>query len=1016
MEPTHNVSRSKAYESALKKIRPLVLSSLVLPTIGIVPAVAAQEAADREDEVEVIEVRGIRKTIQDSISIKREATTIVDGLSADDIGELPALSIGEAIETITGAASHREQGGATEISIRGLGPFLGSTVINGREATNGSGDRSVNFSQFPSELFNAIKVYKTQEASLIEGGVSGQIALETLKPLDYDKTRFQVEAKGNWNPDNNQLENPEREFGSRVTASYIDQFEFDNGSRFGISIGAQQNIATNPEQEARSTSTFRDCRFDPNSSAGIFASGNCDSGDGDLALEVDPATGVAPDADTPFILASSARSYRQNITDDDRDSVFAAIQWQPNDKLDINIDYQASDRTFTEVRNDLVFAENRRIDAPDVDRDGRLPVDLSFGENGSLFAFTALQRIETNSTYAERIEEYDGGGINIAYQVNDVLKISADYSISETNRREIIIQTRLQSEPTDIFGNDVPGAADNGRVETATEIGQNGNIIPIFTVRNFDVTNADNFADAARTRVDLNQFRNNEIEAFRSDFEYLADLGAITRLKGGFRVSKLEFDSAPRSRDQFTFSDDDIAAVSQACRNNVFPESGFLSEGRTGNLITNVDDNGNVIEQGTGNTFATFDALCLAREFLGEDPVVPGPQITNQNVDVEEETTAVYLQADYNTEIAGYTVRGNFGLRYIDTEVTSTGFRGPLQTVLNDEGGISDIVEVDGAELITVTGGGDYQEFLPSISAVIDVRDDVLVRAGVFRALSRPDPSNLGFGRNFNGLSDESAGGGSIDNVAEAVGEANANGNPFLDPLTSWNYDFAIEWYPNADTILAAGIYYKVFEGNFENVIQNEEFTVDGVAFNTLVSTQETDDDTSEILGFELTASHAFSYLPGFWSGFGTKLSYNYADSNFEFEDGQFGSGSVVNGSDVVERVGIVDPANVFGFSRHVASAQLYYQVAGWNVQLVYKYRSEYFQQFISTPGNLRFIGDTGVYEARVSYRLNDNWKFTAEAINLFDEPRRQFNPNRDNLSEVNIYGQRVFAGVQYKF
>jgi outer membrane receptor for ferrienterochelin and colicin len=120
-----------------------------------------------DDATEVIEVKGIRQTIQDSISIKRLSTSIVDGLSADDIGDLPALSIGEALETLTGASSHREQGGATEISIRGLGPYLGSTVFNGREAANGSGDRSVNFSQFPSELFNKIAIYKTQEASLI---------------------------------------------------------------------------------------------------------------------------------------------------------------------------------------------------------------------------------------------------------------------------------------------------------------------------------------------------------------------------------------------------------------------------------------------------------------------------------------------------------------------------------------------------------------------------------------------------------------------------------------------------------------------------------------------------------------------------------------------------------------------------------------------------------------------------------------------------------------------------------
>ena len=113
----------------------------------------AQEAQATIDEVLVT---GSRETIRNSIATKRMSDTVVDALSAAEIGELPALSIGESLENLTGASSHREQGGATEISIRGLGPFLGSSVMNGREATNGSGDRSVNFSQFPSELFDKI--------------------------------------------------------------------------------------------------------------------------------------------------------------------------------------------------------------------------------------------------------------------------------------------------------------------------------------------------------------------------------------------------------------------------------------------------------------------------------------------------------------------------------------------------------------------------------------------------------------------------------------------------------------------------------------------------------------------------------------------------------------------------------------------------------------------------------------------------------------------------------------------
>ena len=155
----------------------LLLGALTLPLATLGYAQETGGGGAGVDQIEEVVVTGTRQTIQDSISLKRGSTQIVDGLSADEIGDIPALSIGEALETVTGASSHRENGGATEVSIRGLGPFLTSTVLNGREATNGAGNRAVNFSIFPSELFNKIGIFKTQSASFTEGAVGGQIVL-----------------------------------------------------------------------------------------------------------------------------------------------------------------------------------------------------------------------------------------------------------------------------------------------------------------------------------------------------------------------------------------------------------------------------------------------------------------------------------------------------------------------------------------------------------------------------------------------------------------------------------------------------------------------------------------------------------------------------------------------------------------------------------------------------------------------------------------------------------------------
>ena len=963
------------------------------------PFAAAQEADD--EDIEEVVVTGTRATIQSSIEVKRASDTIVEALSAEDIGDIPSLSIGEALETLTSAAAHRDQGTATEVSIRGMGPFLGSTVFNGREATNGSGDRSVNFSMFPSELFNKLQVYKTQQASLIEGGVSGQIFLGNVRPIDYGKRRFQGDFKMNYNPNNANINIAKRDLGYRASGSVVDQFDTGGGGVFGVSLGVQKNVVTNPEQEFRSSSAWRDCRNDPAVRAGVYSSSNCDSGSGDLRMEVDQSTGRAPDEGTPVIFVPSQRAFRQNITDDDRESVFLAMQWQPSDRLDVNFDYQLSDRVFTETRNDLVFAEQRRVN----------PEGLEISPSGIVQTFSNNGRIETLSTAQERLEEYEGAGFAVSYQLNDRLELSLDVSTSATSRRENIIHTRLQSEPRDIHGERVPAGTDR---PNATYVLYGTSDVAEVTLTNFDVNNHDLFADNARTRVDLNQARENEITALRGDFYLDVDnMGFVYSLEGGARVSRLGFQSWPRVRLQTTHSDSAIPGASMACRNERFPEDDFLSEPANGRpLVRNVDENGNVLNQ--GNTYATFDPLCLARELYGaagnELPAIPGPRQTVGNVDVEENTLAGYLQANYRTEVGGKPVRGNFGVRVVRTDVDSTGLRTTFTSSRDQEGNLE--VRENSSAFYSVVGGDSYVELLPSFNAVVDMREDVLLRLGVFRGLSRPDPADMGFGRVLSVDDDDAT------SIAELVGTASANGNPDLKPLTSWNFDAAVEWYPNEDTIVAVGGYYKSFLGGFENTQRVEEFRIDDQPFNADVTTSRTIEETSTLVGFEVTLTHAFTYLPGYLSGLGGKLSYNWADADFEFEDQTFGASRVVDeaGNVVSERVRLIPAAGLFGFSDQVLSAQAYYQIGDLDMQLIYKFRSKYFQQFISSPGIIRYIGDIGSVEARATYEIMDNVTLRVEALNLFDEPRMNFIPTPDSLSELNSYGPRVFVGIRAKF
>lgn len=1003
---------------------------------AIASAMSVHVGAQADDIIEEVVVTGSRATIQSAINIKRESAEIVDGLSATDIGELPALSIGEALESITGAASHRENGGATEISIRGLGPFLSSTVFNGRVVTNGSGDRSVNFSQFPSELMSKVAIYKTQDAAQIEGGVAGQIQLETLKPLDYGKRRFQADIKGNMNPDQLDVDDSMAgDIGYRATGSYIDQFDFGDVGKIGIAIGLQRSDISQPEQEVRSNSptgtSNRPCLADPlnaqqedpndpnddtgrgfsnlsvaNDDCEDFAGGNDSVNyDGDNSTGYDTRVGSA-DLGQPFVIVPNERGYRQNDTEDIRDSFFGAIQIQPNDRLDINLDMQWSERVQEEDRHDIAFVNLRRNTV------GTTYDSLNISDTGATSSLTTETQIEARGETYNRTEEYIGGGFAASWAVTDALRLSTDISYSETTRTEQQFLIRTQTDP---------------RYLTAWE--RNSSDAGSFTIEDADPTDHDIFIDRYRARIDNDLDRTNTSNAIRFDLDYMLDAGVIKGIDAGVRFSKLEYYSLAGARNEFEIRNDrdntangvtrteadsaaQIEALNQACRIDFQEGNEFLESERSGDLFTTTDDQGSVTS--SGNSWASFDTNCMVEgvaSFFGANTAYPELIPGSSTVDVTEETMAAYIQARYEIELGGVPVRGKFGLRMVDTEVESIGIRSAYELDDSDPDNLA-LIELAATE--RVTGKADYVEWLPSFSFVADITDDKTIRGGVFKGLSRADPADMGFSRSFDTEDSEDSG---ITNVNDLISSVNASGNPGFEPLTSWNYDLSFEWYPNEDSVIAVGVYWKDFVGGFENVVSNETYTIDGTQITVPVTLSQTNEDESTIYGYELTASTRFSMLPEPFSGLGAKISYNWADSDFEFEDSNLGVRGFTdeNGNFVQTNVGIVAPANIPGFSKQTFSGQLYYQIGKFDASLIYKYRSEYFQPYTSNGTRLRYVGDVDVWEARASYELTDNLRISLEAINLFDEPKSQNFYADDNLGELNVYGPRIFLGLRVK-
>lgn len=915
----------------------------------------APQPAPAADQGEEIVVTGIRRTIQTSINVKRDETAIVDALSSDEIGDLPALSVGEAIQTITGATTHREKGGATEIAIRGLGPFLSNSTFNGREATNGSGDRSVNFNQFPSELINGIKIYKTQQANLVEGGVAGTIELETLRPLDYGKRLIQGEIKGSYSDYGARVKG-DNGLGWRGTLSYVDQFNV-GGGEIGISIGIQRNKTSNPEETVAGSSTWTACNAD------ITTSGNC--------TEI---TREEVEAGTPYYFRPNSYAWRQISEEDQRDAIFAAVQWKPSDRVEFNADFQYSDRVFDEQRNDLNFSEMRRNQH-----------NVEFDENGVVSYVEGSSTIETNSTLLTRAEEYKGAGASLKWKATDRLTLFGDVSYSKTYRSEKERTVRLRSDARDINGVVTP--INNQRIPYILEF-EGDNFAPTLTVDpRFDITNHDLFSAAARLRRDQND-RNNKIVAGRVDGDWEIDGSFLNRLEFGARVSRLTYDDFD-DRVEINVTDrPTIRDANLACRVD-FQQDEFLNDAEGNNI----------------HSWATFDPMCLFTEFLGtEDPGRNDDVRATANRDVTERTLAGYVMANYESQLGDVPVRGNLGVRVVKTSVTSRGLRSDLEVVDTGDG----IALEETGEFETVTIKSDTTRFLPSVNAIFELQPNLLLRLAGYRAMSRPDPSALGAGREIN-LED----GTEFTSIEEAIDSIEANGSPRLKPLMSWNGDVSLEWYPNRDSIVAGALYYKRFSGGFIPVVIDETFTIGGEEVTVPVTQTANSSRKSYLWGFELTLANRFSWLPQPLDGLGAKVSYNYAKSNFENEDIVYGDQLDPITGEVSE--GFVEPANVFGLSKHVLSAQAYYEKGPFSLQAVYNYRSNYYQQFVGGNTQLRYVRGNQTFDLRASLDVTENISLRAEGVNLFNEPKVTDMPVHGSMRQYHYYGPRYFFGVRVK-
>jgi TonB-dependent receptor len=241
-----------------------------------------------------------------SLDDKREATVVLDTISAEDLGRFPDANVADSLSHVTGITITRTHGGeGRSVSVRGLGPEYSIVTLNNRILATDDDGRDFTFDVLPSEVISGAEVFKSPEASAIEGSIGGAINLRSDRPLDRPGTHFFATAQGDYN-------DLSEETGYKLSAMLSATFADDT---MGLLLG----VVTSQGDER--SDGLAEMFFTPELPGEIDA-----NGDGSIT------------ADEQDLIAPCCTSVGAWLQEKARDAFSATFQWRPSSKFGLTID------------------------------------------------------------------------------------------------------------------------------------------------------------------------------------------------------------------------------------------------------------------------------------------------------------------------------------------------------------------------------------------------------------------------------------------------------------------------------------------------------------------------------------------------------------------------------------------------------------------------------------------------------------------------------------------------------
>jgi iron complex outermembrane receptor protein len=947
------------------------LRAAVLVALASAPAVKAQESgaeSGNSSQLEEVIVTGIRESLQRNLDMKREATGVVDVISAEDIGKFPDSNVAASLQRVPGVSIQRAgtRGEPEGITVRGFGGDFNETLYDGRRISTAAGGRSVDFSTVGADFVGALAVMKTPDVTLSSSSIGATVNIMFPKPFDQPGPRFVASASSS-------LQDEADDFKPTVGALFSNTFADET---MGILV---DGIYTE-----RSTNTNR--VFVSGWEGGRFA--NCQ------LTSTCTAAQLEPDAPKPLVgWWQQQYGAEQSQVNDERIDGRIAFQWRPSDRVLLTIDDNYSrQKVVTETYGFALWFGLNDLRNVQLDDNGTV---VNFVQSGT--------PMDLNAGIETRVRETNQTGVNLKFDVSENLSLDIDASYAKSEQNP-------DGEGFD--GADIGYGGALGTALGVRVVGDSSDTFPQLTTfgPNGDQSRyLDPSVIGSHVLVRSSQKNSDTLKQARFTATWKQD---NVRLDGG--LSYVDDNFTLQNSNTFTnnfwqaFSG--YGAPSGRSSGVIVPSNLYRGTISTSGFIPGFSGAGSLPSQllmynpralyaylqGLGNPFQTnipgfnyggcvnpTDSLCSYRGSL-DLALDPGSV-----QDIEEKTLAAFVRASFQVDLAGKPFHFSAGLRNERTDVSSAGVgRLPILLTVNDQD--PTLLTTTYSESQRIKTDSEYSYLLPSLDTKLEITPEIHARFSASRTLTRPGINMLTPVLNVGAL--------------PRVGALTANGgNPALKPYLSDNFDFAVEWYYQDNSYVAVDYFVKdvtnfIVQGTQRQTINDVIDPTTGQPAIYTVS-QRVNGPDATVDGFELAWQHVFGD-----TGFGFNANVTLVDTDKPYNRYDISqSGFAVTG--------LADSANLIAF----------YDKNGFEVRVAGNWRDEYLLQFGQNQNNSAFgaeptfVNSSLQIDVSTSYQLTEQLNLFFEALNVTNETLSTHGRFDNQMLDVFAYGRRYALGARFR-